>query len=639
MGAVAGVAAVALPATTTAATEWQPATFNLSADSETLLPATVSEKQPVRVVTTSVDASGKPVIKVITATSKDKAAGAIKAGQSAKGAVGVEVDAVATASEVPSGSDTYRSQQWDFSKISVANAWQKSTGAGVTVAVLDTGVDGKHPDLAANMVAGYDAIANGNGGATDPNGHGTHVAGTIAAVTGNGVGISAIAPHSKIMPVRVLGANGSGYMSDAAEGIIWAADHGASVINMSLGSSSKVTAVTNAISYARSKGVVVVAAAGNDRANGSPTNYPAADAGVIGVAATDSADRVASYSNAGSYVDVAAPGSSIISTYPTALGTRTGYVSMSGTSMASPHVAGVAALLKAARSTLTPDQVESALETSAVDLGAKGFDNDFGNGRIDAAAALASVSPATTSPTSPATTAPTTAPTTTVPTTTAPTTTVPTTTAPTTTAPTTSPTPTPSKTTAVPTPTPSKTTTAPKVTPVVKGTTPSTSVVYGSAATITYAVTAGNAAWAGKPVQIGLNSTGSSAISWTRFTTDAKGKITVQIRGSAHFQVRLTALATDTSNAATSAVTSFTVRSTATVKSSAARKLTVKSSGPVRKAQVQRYAGNKWVAVKSFTASSGTTTVTGLPSGAKVRVVFPATTKVAGLTTTTVKIG
>ncbi|MDY7090471.1 MAG: S8 family serine peptidase, partial [Actinomycetota bacterium] len=399
-----------------------------------MLPATVSEKQPVRVVTTSVDASGKPVIKVTTATSKDKAASAVKAGQSAKGAVGVEVDAVATASEVPSGSDTYRSQQWDFSKISVANAWPTSTGAGVTVAVLDTGVDGKHPDLAANMVAGYDAIANGNGGATDPNGHGTHVAGTIAAVTGNGVGISAIAPHSKIMPVRVLGANGSGYMSDAAEGIIWAADHGASVINMSLGSSSKVTAVTNAIAYARSKGVVVVAAAGNDRANGSPTNYPAADAGVIGVAATDSADRVAGYSNAGSYVDVAAPGSSIISTYPTALGGKTGYVSMSGTSMASPHVAAVAALLKAARSTLTPDQVESALETSAVDLGATGFDNDFGNGRIDAAAALAAVSPATTSPTSPATTTPTTAPATTVPTT-APT--VPTTTAPTTTVPTT----------------------------------------------------------------------------------------------------------------------------------------------------------------------------------------------------------
>ncbi|MCM4083775.1 S8 family peptidase [Paractinoplanes hotanensis] len=646
IGAVAGGAAIALPATVTSASEWRPATYNLAEMPEQILPPTVSTQEPVRVVTTSLDAAGKPVIKVTTATSKTAATKAVEAGQSAANAVGVELDAIATATDVPTGSDTYRSQQWDFSKISVAGAWQKSTGAGVTVAVLDTGVAGDHPDLAGNVVAGYDAVANANGGATDPNGHGTHVAGTIAAVTGNGVGISGIAPDAKIMPVRVLGANGSGYMSDTAEGIVWAADHGASVINMSLGSRSKVTAVSNAISYARSKGVVVVAAAGNDRANGSPTNYPAADAGVIGVAATDSADRVGSYSNAGSYVDVAAPGSSILSTYPTALGSKNGYAGMSGTSMASPHVAGVAALLKAAGPTLTPDQVESALETSAVDLGTKGFDNDFGNGRIDAAAALAVVSPATPSPatpnpttSSPATTVPTTAPTTTVPTT-APTPATPSTSpTPTPTPTTVGPTPTPSKTTSSPAPTPSRTTPAPKVNPVIQVATPSTSVVYGSAATITYTVTAGNAAWARKPVQIGVNATGSSATSWTRFTTDAKGKLSVQIKATAHFQVRLTALATDTSGATTSAVTSFTVRSSATVKSPAARKLTVKTSGPTRKAAVQQYAKNKWVTVRSFTASSGTTTVTRLPSGATVRVVFPATAKVAGLTTATVKIG
>ncbi|MBL7254309.1 S8 family peptidase [Paractinoplanes lichenicola] len=643
VGAVAGVAAIALPATTTAATEWQPASYNLSAAPDTLLPATVSEQQPVRVVTTTVGADGKPVVKVTTATSKPGAEQAVKAGQSAKGAVGVELDAIATASEVPSGTDTYRSQQWDFSKISVANAWQKSTGAGVVVAVLDTGVDGAHPDLAANLVAGYDAVANTSGGATDPNGHGTHVAGTIAAVTGNGVGVSAIAPNTKIMPVRVLKANGSGYMSDTAEGIIWAADHGATVINMSLGSSEKVTAVSNAITYARSKGVVVVAAAGNERAQGSPTSYPAADAGVIGVAATDSADKVASYSNAGSYVDVAAPGSNILSTYPTALGSKTGYASMNGTSMASPHVAAVAALLKAYQPALTPDQVQSALETSAVDLGTKGRDNDFGYGRIDAAAALAAVTPTTTSP---ATTAPvTTAPATTAPATTAPTTTAPTT-APTTATPTptpskttTSPTPTPTKTTTSPTPAPTKTTPAAKVTPVVQATTPSTSVVYGSAATVTYTVTAGNVAWAGKPVQVGVNATGSSAVSWTRFTTDANGKLTVTIKATAHFQVRLTALATDSSNAATSAATSFTVRSSAAVSSPGARKLSVKVNGPAgQKAQVQRYEKNKWVAVKSFTATQGVTTVTGLPSGATVRVVFPATTAVTGLTTASVKI-
>ncbi|GAB2617323.1 hypothetical protein Aab01nite_30570 [Paractinoplanes abujensis] len=656
VGAIAGVGAIALPANTTAATEWQPASYNLTAAADTLLPATVSEQKPVRVVTTSVGADGKPVVKVTTATSKPGAEQAVKAGQSAKGAVGVELDAVATASEVPTGSDTYRSQQWDFSKISVAGAWKTSTGAGVTVAVLDTGVEATHPDLAANMVAGYDAVANTDGATTDPNGHGTHVAGTIAAVTGNGVGVSAIAPNTKIMPVRVLKANGSGYMSDTAEGIIWAADHGADVINMSLGSSEKVTAVSNAISYARSKGVVVVAAAGNERAKGSPTSYPAADAGVIGVAATDSADKIASYSNAGSYVDVAAPGSAILSTYPTALGSRTGYTTMSGTSMASPHVAAVAALLVAYQPALTPDQVESALTTSAVDLGPKGRDNDFGYGRIDAAAALAAVTPTTTSPAAPAgptatatpsqtTVAPTTAPATTTP---------PTTTAPT--APSKSPTatPTPSKSpTATPTPsnsptatpTPSKSPTATptpgktKVTPVVQVATPSTSVVYGSAATVTYTVTAGTAPWAGKPVQIGVNGTGSSSISWTRFTTDANGKLTVQVRATAHFQVRLQVLGTDASNATTSAVTSFTVRSSATVSSPAARKLSVKVNGPAgRPGQVQRYENNKWVTVKSFTAAPGVTTVTGLPSGATVRVVFPATSSVTSLTTAAVKI-
>ncbi|MBM2621597.1 S8 family serine peptidase [Actinoplanes sp. LDG1-06] len=552
VGAVAGVAAIALPATTTAATEWRPATYNLSEPAAQLVPATVSAQKPVRVVTTSVDANGKPVVKVTTATSKAGAESAVEAGQKAKNAVGVELDAVVTASEVPSGTDTYRAQQWDFSKISVADAWKKSTGEGTVVAVLDSGVDAKHPDLVGNLVAGYDAIANTAGGTTDPNGHGTHVAGTIAAVTGNGVGVSAVAPGAKVMPVRVLGANGSGVMSDTAEGIIWAADHGADVINMSLGSKSKVNAVSTAISYARSKGVVVVAAAGNEREKGSPTSYPAADAGVIGVAATDSADKVATYSNSGSYVDVAAPGTAILSTYPTALGKKTGYASMSGTSMASPHVAAVAALLKAAQPSITPDQVQSALETSAVDLGAKGRDNDFGYGRIDAAAALATVTTTTPATTTPATTTPTT----TAPATTTPTAS-PSTSAPATTAPTTAPA-TIAPTTA--TPTPSKTTTS--ATPVVRVATSSTSVAQNSAAMITYTVTAGDVAWANKPVQIGVNATGSASIGWTKATTDSYGRVAVQVKATTSFQIRLVVTATPTSNAVTSPVTSFTVRAT-----------------------------------------------------------------------------
>jgi subtilisin family serine protease len=286
------------------------------------------------------------------------------------------MDAPVHALGVPSGSDPYRSQQWDFTKIRVADAWQKSTGGGVVVAVIDTGVDSTHPDLKGNVLQGYDAIANRVAAGADGNGHGTHVAGTIAAVTGNGVGVSGVAPDVKILPVKVLSDSGSGTMSDTAEGIVWAADNGAQVINMSLGSSSKVAAVSNAIAYARSKGVTVVAAAGNERSSGSPTSYPGADAGLIAVAATDSADKFASYSNAGSYVDVAAPGSGNISTY------KGSYASLNGTSMASPHVAAVAALLKGYKGSLTPDQIEAALEKSAVDLGTTGFDNDYGNGWV-----------------------------------------------------------------------------------------------------------------------------------------------------------------------------------------------------------------------------------------------------------------
>jgi serine protease len=615
VGAVAGGAAIALPANTTAALEWHPATYNLTETPDRLLPTTVSKQQPVRVVTTSLDADGKPVVKVTTATDRSAAARAVKAGQSAADAVGVELDAVVTATGAPTGTDAYRSQQWDFSKISVAGAWQTSTGAGVTVAVIDTGVDAKHPDLAVNVLSGYDAIANKAGVSTDPNGHGTHVAGTIAAVTGNGVGVSAIAPDTKILPVKVLGSDGSGYMSDTAEGIIWAADHGAGVINMSLGSSAKVTAVTNAITYARSKGVVVVAAAGNDRAKGSPTNYPAADAGVIGVAATDSADKVASYSNAGSYVDVAAPGSAILSTYPTALNSS-GYGSMSGTSMATPHVAAVAALLKAYNPALTPDQVQAALQSSSVDLGAKGRDNDYGYGRIDAATALAAV---TTGP------APSASKTTSA-----------------------TPTPTPSKATTSPTPSPTKTTTSPtptptkpvvKVRPTVKVTASSTSVVYGTPTTVTYTVTAGGTAWAGKPVQIGVAPAGSSNVTYTDAATDSTGKVVFTQPATGRFQVRLVVPATETSTAVTSSTTTVTVRAAATVTSPAAGSVQLTLAGPPGlKIQVQRYERSRWIPFGSFTAESAQLTVTGLPSGATVRLVVPSTTAVTGLTTASVKV-
>ncbi len=629
VGAFAGAAAIALPAGTTSAVEWRPATYGLTETPDQILPTTVSTEQPVRIVTTTLDDDGRPVVNVETATNKAAATKAVKVGQTAKNAIGVELDAVVTATTIPTGTDTYRGQQWDFTKIRVADAWPRSTGDGVVVAVIDSGVDAGHPDLQGNVLSGYDAITGQAGTSTDTNGHGTHVAGTIAAVTGNDVGVSAIAPDAKVLPVKVLGADGKGNMSDTAEGIIWAADHGAGVINMSLGATSKVTAVSNAISYARSKGVVVVASAGNSRSTGSPTSWPAADEGVIGVAATDSADKVGTFSNAGSYVDVAAPGVNIASTMPAAKGS---YGFMSGTSMAAPHVAAVAALLKAYRPALTPDQVQAALQSSAVDLGITGRDNDYGYGRIDAVAALAAVDGSTISPspsaskTTSATPAPTASRTTVSP-------------VPTPSKTTTSPTPTPSRTT-TPAPTPSRTTTKPvvKVRPAVKVTASSAQVVYGATATVTYTVTASGAAWGNKPVQVGVTVPGSSVFTLVAGTTDATGKVVVAQPAIGRFQVKLIVPATETSTAVTSPVTTFTVRAAAAVSSTAKGVLTIKLAVPAGQiVQVQRYERSRWIVATTFVAQAETT-VTGQISRATYRVVVPSTTAVTGVTSGAIRI-
>ncbi|WP_250033356.1 S8 family serine peptidase [Paractinoplanes maris] len=386
LAAVAGGAALTLKFDEPA---WRPITHNLSASPAGLLPPVVSQTLPVRVVSTRVGRDGRPVIAARTVTDRNAAEALVAEGQQAPGAVSVELDAPVTVAQV----DPYLPAQWDLARVRVDGAWPRSTGAGVTVAVVDSGVDATHPDLTGQVLPGADFITRTEGPSVDPHGHGTHVAGTIAALTGNGEGVAGMAPQARILPVRVLGPDGSGYMSDVANGIAYAADHGADVINMSISSTWQVSAVSNAVAYARSKGVVVVAAAGNARAQGSPVSYPAADAGVVAVAATTSNDDVAGYSNRGGYVDVAAPGSDILSTFP---GNR--YVRMNGTSMAAPHVAAVAALLKGADRALTPDQVEQALTTSAVDLGAPGRDDDFGAGLLDAAAALARIVPPSTAP-------------------------------------------------------------------------------------------------------------------------------------------------------------------------------------------------------------------------------------------------
>ena len=252
--------------------------------------------------------------------------------------------------------------------------------SAVTVAVLDTGVDA-HPELAAALLPGQNFTTSPGGAtdATDRHGHGTHVAGTVGADADTEV--EGVAHGVRILPVKVLGDDGSGYSDWTSAGIIWAADNGADVINMSLGGAGASTMQAAAIDYARSLGVTVIAAAGN--ANSSTPFYPAAFPGVIAVSAVDQARAKASFSNFGSYVDVAAPGVDIISTYLSGQ-----WAGASGTSMAAPHVAGVAALVRAAAPGLSPDEVEQALTSSGTDLGSPGRDDVFGHGLVDAVGAV-----------------------------------------------------------------------------------------------------------------------------------------------------------------------------------------------------------------------------------------------------------
>ncbi len=297
--------------------------------------------------------------------------------------------------KVLSTNDALRPQQWAFDAVDFESAWKLSTGAGVTVAVVDTGVLGTHEDLAGSVLPGLDLAADASTydhagtGEVDPAGHGTHVAGIIAAHANNGVGIAGAAPGVKILPVRVLDASGSGSSSDVAEGIIWAADHGARVINLSLGGGPS-PGMQIAIQYALSKQVVTFAAAGNAYQDGNQPTYPAAYPEAVAVAAIDQSLNHASFSNTGSYVDVAAPGDLIWSTYGTG---RSQYALMSGTSMATPYATATAALVLAESPNLSAAEVTSAVEGSATDLGAPGRDNVFGYGLINPRGALLAASP------------------------------------------------------------------------------------------------------------------------------------------------------------------------------------------------------------------------------------------------------
>ncbi|MDR7240832.1 S8 family peptidase [Neobacillus drentensis] len=265
-------------------------------------------------------------------------------------------------------------KQWYLNKIQLPKAWDKTKGSSnITVAVIDGGVQKDHPELRGKIVSPYNAVT-GNANYT-PDKHGTHVAGIIAA-SFNKSGIAGIAPSVKIMPINVFDWQGASAYN-VAVALNYAVDHHADVVNMSLGSEDYSYILDYYVQYARSKGIVIVAAAGNS--DTSIPMYPAALNGVIGVSATDSSDRITSFSNYGSYIDLAAPGLSIYSTV-----TGSSYEYLSGTSMTAPVVTGVAALVRSQNPFLTPSQVESILMKSTTDLGSRGWDSYYGYGRIDA---------------------------------------------------------------------------------------------------------------------------------------------------------------------------------------------------------------------------------------------------------------
>ena len=272
--------------------------------------------------------------------------------------------------------DPYWSLQWGPQKIEAEWAWNTTVGNyDVIVAVVDTGVYYTHVDIAPNYVAlGYDWV-NNDPDPIDDHGHGTHCAGIIAAVLNNNMGIAGLA-QVRVMAEKVLDSGGSGYWDWVANGIVHAADHGARIISMSLGGYGESELVHEAVRYAHDAGVLVIAAAGNDNTN--TKSYPAAYEEVIAVAATDQYDNKAYFSNWGNWIELAAPGVDIISTTPW------GYESWSGTSMACPHVAGLAALVWSWYPSRSRDWLRLWLRYTANDLGEPGFDEYFGYGRINA---------------------------------------------------------------------------------------------------------------------------------------------------------------------------------------------------------------------------------------------------------------
>ena len=288
-----------------------------------------------------------------------------------------ELDELVPPSEMIPNDPSYGSQ-WHLPMIQTPTAWSTTSGApNVTIAILDTGVDPTHPDLQSKLVPGWNFWDN-NADSSDVYGHGTAVAGTAAALSNNGVGVASIAWGCQIMPIRICDPSGSGSLSAMANGLIWAADRGARVANISYQVSDSLT-VKSAAQYFQSKGGVVTIAAGNDATFDPTSDNPY----VLTVGATNSGDALAGFSTTGNNIDLTAPGVGIQT-----LNRGSGYASWSGTSFSAPIAAGVAALVISVNPNLAAAQVQNVIKQSADDLGSAGWDPSYGWGRVNAARAV-----------------------------------------------------------------------------------------------------------------------------------------------------------------------------------------------------------------------------------------------------------
>lgn len=270
---------------------------------------------------------------------------------------------------------------YGLNMVEASRAWDVGSGsADVILAILDTGLNAAHVEFADRVVAGYDFI-NEDEDPTDDHGHGTHVAGIAAAAAGNGEGSAGVCPQCKIMPIKVLDGGNRGTWGTVASGIYYAVDHGARVINLSLGASATSRTLEDAVAYAKEHDVIIVASSGN--AASSLPYYPAAIPWVVAVGATTDVDALWSFSNTGDHIDLTAPGYRIYSTYYD-LSSNGGYAYMTGTSMASPFVTGLVGLVAGLDGELTASEIIDLMTANADDLGDEGKDASFGYGRINA---------------------------------------------------------------------------------------------------------------------------------------------------------------------------------------------------------------------------------------------------------------